>query len=118
MPEIKRVWLVVTPGNQKDLDWLWTDPAMKNATDADRLEQFCGALAEGGYDMDKFMRVVFGTPAAAWWKEKSKVYDDEASARKDAEKRLAKAKKAYEGRKTASRVVDRYHAAERSHEGR
>lgn len=108
MPEIKKVWLVSTPSNQTNMDWLWTDPAMKNATDEDRLAQFCGALQEGGYDMDYFMRVVFGTPANVWWREKSKVYDDAASARKDAEKRLAQAKKSYEGRKTASRVVDRF----------
>ena len=107
MPEIKKVWLVTTPSEyHADMNWVFEDYKEKD----DQLAQFCGALKEGGYDMDKFMRIAFGTTAATWWKEKSKVYDDEASARKDAEKRLEAARKKYESRKTATRVVARFKA--------
>ena len=107
MPEIKKVWLVTTPsGYHANMDWVFED----YKEEASQLAQFCGALQEGGYDMDKFMRVVYGTPAATWWKEKSKVYDDEASARKDAEKRLEAARKKYESRKTATRIAERFKA--------
>lgn len=109
MAEIKKFWIVSTPSGQKDLDWLWTDPAVRD--DEDRLAQFCGGLGEGGYDLDKFLRVMQGTVLMGGrklWEEKTKIFDDEASARKEAEKRLAQAKKSYEGRKTASRVVDRF----------
>lgn len=109
MPEIKRFWIVSTPiGN---LDWLWTDDSVQD--DEHRLAHFCGGLGEGGYDLDKFFRVMQGTVLTGpktLWAEKTKIYDDEASARKEAEKRMAKAKKAYESRKTASRVVDRFKA--------
>jgi hypothetical protein len=115
MAEIKKLWLVLdAPKATGSLDYLWEDSAIQD--EEHRLAHFCGALSEGGYDVDQFVRVYWGGQQRTL-KENPKVYDDEASARKDAEKRLAKARTAYEKRsgktapKTASlieRVITRF----------
>lgn len=98
MPEIKKVW-VVRDADASNLD----DPAI---TDEEHLlQQFMWEM-----DIHKFVRVIMGSPGNTWEAEHSKVYDDEASARKDAEKRLVKLRK---GKKTGglnlvARVVDRF----------
>lgn len=105
MAEVKKLWLVLdAPKADGNLDYLWEDPAMNG--EEHRLAHFCGALPEGGYDIDQFVRVYWGGQQRTL-KENPKVYDDAASARKDAEKRLDKARKAYEGRsgKTAPRTA-------------
>jgi hypothetical protein len=48
-----------------------------------------------------------------WEKEHSKVYDDAASARADAEKRMAKARKAYEAEKGDAAVPGKKASVER-----
>ena len=87
MPEVKKLWIVIDVPE----DWnIFTDPAIHN--EEHRLLHYCGALDEGGYSLDKFLRVFSGTGWEQWDKENPKVYDDGGSARKDAEKRLAKDK--------------------------
>jgi hypothetical protein len=97
LAEIKRVW-VVRDAAVSDLD----DPAIQN--EAHLLEQFMWEM-----DIDKFVRVVSGTPGDKWREEHSKVYDDEASARKDAVKRLGKLRKLH-GKSAAERVAARYNS--------
>lgn len=109
MAEIKKVWLV-TDYVGDDPNDLFTDPAIKD--EEHRLMQLCGALDEGGYDQDKLFRIVWGTgDAARFFKENPVIHDSADSARKDAEKRMAKYRKKYEakGKKTAAeRVVERF----------
>jgi hypothetical protein len=116
MAEIKKLWLVVDAptGEDNTLDYLWEDKAIHD--EEHRLAHYCGALPEGGYDIYQFIRVWTG--GVEYRKsDNPKVYDDAASAKKDAEKRLAKARAAYEKRtgktapKTASmteRVITRF----------
>lgn len=97
MAEINKFWVV----NNYSGDDLFTDSAIKD--DAHRLAHFCGALEDGGWSLHKMIRVYNGTGQSTWEKEKSKVYDNEADARKDAEARLKKARAKFEkGSKTAS----------------
>lgn len=101
MPEIKKFWPVSDVPESWDL---FTDPQFKD--DEHRLAHFCGALDEGGYSIDKLVRIYTGTGPDLWEKEKTKVYDNAADARKDAEARLKKARAKFEKKqKTASDPV-------------
>lgn len=116
MAEIKLLWIVKNVIKvDGSLDWLFEDPAVVD--DDHRLAHYCGALDEGGYDIDKFVRIYWGGKGHLTWdKEKSKLYADEASARADAQKRFKRDKTAYERRKkqpdaaktAAARVAARY----------
>jgi len=115
MAEIKKLWLVSdAPKVDGTLDYLWEDPSIQD--EDHRLAHFCGALQEGGYSVDQFAMVYAGGGKRVL-SEHPKVYDDAASAKKDAEKRLDAARKQYEKRsvkttpRTASlldRVVSRF----------
>lgn len=116
MAEIKKFWIVSDPVKIDGSYSHYWDATIQD--DEHRLAQICGALPEGGYDVDMFVRVYMGTwhlGRGRWDKEHSKVYSDAASARADAEKRMAKATKAYEnekGSKTASsKVASRFKKA-------
>lgn len=85
MPELKRIWLV-RDAEPSVLD----DDSIQN--EEHRLAQFSQPK---GHDIDQFVRIITGTPGRTWWEENTKVYTDGASARKDAEKRLAKMRKRY-----------------------
>lgn len=114
MAEIKKFWIVSDPQRvDGSFAWLWEDPSIQD--EEHRLAQIAGALPEGGYDIDQLVRIYMGTwhlGRNRWDKEHTKIYDDASSARADAEKRMAKAKKIYErekGTKTASeRVLARF----------
>ena len=107
MAEIKRLWIVATPPADQLVD-MWTDPAYQD--DDHRIMHFCGALAESdGYSIDQFVRVYWGGKGHLTWdKERSKLYSDEASAKKDATARFEKAKRKYAPKTAASRVAARY----------
>jgi hypothetical protein len=118
MAEIKKFWIVSDPVRiDGSYAHYWEDPSIQD--EEHRLAQIAGALTEGGYDVDTFVRVYMGTwhlGKGRWEKEHSKVYDDATSARADAEKRMAKARKIYEREKgdaavpgkQASRLVARF----------
>lgn len=91
---IDRLWVVITPSHEM-LSEMWTDPAYTD--DEVRLAHFCGALAEpDGYDIDTFVRVYWGGSGHLTWdQEESKLYHDEAPARRDAVSRFEKAKRLY-----------------------
>lgn len=103
MAELKKLWLVSDLPKGMTVEELFEDDAIQD--DEHRLQHFCGALGDDGpYSFDKLLRVVFGTPGgiAGVFAENPKLYGDEASARADADKRFAKARKAYERTKHAS----------------
>lgn len=83
MPEVKKLWIVTDQPSS-----VLTDPAIK--TEEHLLLQFCGALDEGGYSMDKFLRIYEGTGHETWKKENTKVYTEATGAEEDAKKRLNK----------------------------
>jgi hypothetical protein len=96
MAEIKKIWLVHDyPG--MDVNDLFTDPAIRD--EEHRLQQLMGDPS--GYSPDTLFRIVFGTGIHKFFAENPKLYDDAASARKDAESRVAKARAKYERTKTA-----------------
>lgn len=101
MAEIKKLWIVSDPMKiDGSYAHYWEDSAIQDHEH--RLMQICGALDEGGYDIDTFVRIYEGTRhggAGRWDKEHTKVYDNASEARQDAEKRMAKARKAYEREK-------------------
>lgn len=103
MAEIKQVW-VVRDGAESDLD----DPAIKSwpgDLEENILSQFLYKA-----DINEFVRIVMGS-GNDWWDEHHKVYDDEASARRDAEARLKRLRAKVERRKSktaAERVADRF----------
>jgi len=107
MAEIKKFFIVSDPMKiDGSYAHYWEDPAIQSQEH--RLIQICGALDEGGYDVDTFVRVYMGTwhrGKGQWDKEHSKVYDSAADARADAEKRMAKARKAYEAEKGDAAVA-------------
>ena len=113
MPEIKKFWPVHDApeyAGSNGSDYLWTDPDIKS--EEHRLAHFSSALEEGGHSLHKMIRIYNGTGQDTWEKENTKVYDDAASARKDAEKRMAKAHQRFERRhpdaKVAQQVVSRF----------
>ncbi len=124
MAEIKKFWIVSDPMKiDGSYAHYWEDPAILDQEH--RLAQIAGALTEGGYDVDTFVRVYMGTwhkNKNAWAKEHTKVYDDAASARTDAEKRMTKARKAYEQEKgdaavpgkqaSVTRLIERFRNGE------
>lgn len=120
MAEIKKFWVVFDPMKiDGSYAHYWEDPAIQDQEH--RLMQIAGALSEGGYDIHTLVSIYRGGEGHKKWdKEHAKVYDDAASARADAEKRMAKARKAYEREKgdaavagkmaSVSRLVERYRA--------
>lgn len=103
MAEVRKLWIVRNASSG-----ILDDSSL---TEGDRLLQFCAALDEGGYSMEKFLRIYEGTGSEVWKSESTKVYDDAVSARRDAEKRLAKLKE--KQAKTAARILRQYLAAQR-----
>jgi len=108
MAELKRVW-IIRDYNLKPED-LFTDPAHKD--DEDRLRDL--GWDEDGVSVDSLVNIIIGgftINPRGWQQEKTKLYTDAASARKDAEKRLAKLRAKYEARKgktAAERIADRF----------
>ena len=109
MAEIDKFWIVSDPMKiDGSYAHYWEDPAIHD--EEHRLAQIAGALSEGGYDVDTFVRIYMGTwhrGKNVWDKEHTKVYSDAGSARADAEKRMAKAKKVYEREKGAGKQAAR-----------
>ena len=93
MAAIERFFIVSTVRVDNSTDWLFEDPAISN--EGQRLAQFCGALDEGGYSVDRFVSIYLGTPKGKWAEEQTKVYDNAAEAKRDAGQRVAKARKSY-----------------------
>lgn len=103
MAEIKKLWIThdfrgdmgsLLETTKGDHEWL--------------LGHFCAGLDEGGLSFQKFMDIAFGTGAVNFAKEKTRAWDNEADARKDAEKRLAKAQKKHEakgGKEASDNVI-------------
>jgi hypothetical protein len=93
MPEIKKFWPVhnaPTYSGSDGTNYLWTDETIKD--DEHRLAHFCGAFEEGGFTIHHMIRIYNGTGQGRWEKENTKVYDNAADAKKDAEARFKKAK--------------------------
>lgn len=97
MSEIKKFWVVQNVPDSWDL---FTDPSYQD--DNHRLLHFCGALDEGGYSLHHMIRIYNGTGQDRWEKENTKVYDNEAEARKDAEARFKKARARFEKQQKAA----------------
>lgn len=89
MAEIKKFWMV---RDMLKLEHLFEDPILK--TDAERVGQLMGD--QEGMSIHKIVRIYMGTGQDLWEKENTKLYDDAASAKKDAEARLKKARAKYE----------------------
>lgn len=93
MAEIKNFWTVSDyPGGS---DELFTDPELKDRKEA-QLAHMSAGLDSGGISLHRLIRIYNGTGQDRWEKEKTKVYDNEAEARKDAEARLAKVRAKFE----------------------
>ncbi len=95
MAELKTVWMVRDLGKNYDLfspDFWPGRPEVPQ--DEEVLLAQVGYVAEG-YSIDEFTRIVMGT-GKEWWTENTKVYDDAASAKKDALNRLNKLHKRHE----------------------
>lgn len=97
MAELRKLWIVVD-----------ADESVLDYPEDHVLAHFCGALDEGGYSLDKFLRIYSGTGHSTWEKENTRVYDDEASARKDAEKRLSKLRSKSKKKTASTRLVERF----------
>ncbi len=97
--EVTRFWVVNDPMKiDGSYSHYWEDPAIHD--EEHRLMQICAGLDEGGYSVDRFVNIYIGMSQGSQWKKtRAKVYVDEASARADAVKRMAAAKKAYEREK-------------------
>lgn len=93
MAEIKKIWLTH--------DYHGDAEEVLNADEDTQIGYFSVGIGEGGRDLQKLADFMFGTGAARFAKEKAKIFDDEASAVKDAKSRLAKWLKR-NGGKTAS----------------
>lgn len=102
MAEIKKLWKVQDAA-ESNLD----DPAIKSwpgDLEENILSQFMAEVT-----VDELVRIVRGSPGSIWWDENTKLYDDEGSARRDAEARLRKLRKKVERQKSAAeRVVERF----------
>ena len=101
MAELKKLWICYAPTKiDGSFEHLFGDPSITKIQDEEHRIAQIGPSPEG-MTVHAFVRVYMGTGQDRWEKEKTKVYDDYASAKKDAEGRLAKAKKQYEAEKKA-----------------
>lgn len=99
MAEIKKVWMVREPNkNEFDIfDPSYWEPRPVPTDEDELLGQF--DYAEDGISVDTLVDIIVGTSLTGkglWWKENTKIYDDAASAKKDAKKRLEAARKRHE----------------------
>lgn len=126
MAEIDRFWICHDPMKiDNSYAWLWEDPAIKD--DEIRLAQL-GPAPDVSWSIHGLVRIY--RSQSEWEKERTKLYGNFADAKKDAEKRLAKARKHYEKElaqrggkaKTASSVeqsvVERFKAANTNNQSR
>lgn len=99
MAEIKNFWICHDPVKvDGSYDHLFEDPAI--TSEEVRIAQL-GPDSEG-MSIHRLVRVYVGTGQDTWEREKTKVYEDFASAKADAEKRIAKLRKQYDKKKQAS----------------
>lgn len=105
MAEITKFWMIHSfYGGSHPVEGLFEDKAIKD--DEHRLAQF--GYEDEGMDIHRLVSIYDGTPKGAWQKEKTKLYDNAADAKKDAEKRLNAARKKYEKMKKSASEVDEF----------
>lgn len=114
MAEIKKFYICRDPEKiDGSFDHYFEDPAIKD--EEHRLQQIMSESE--GRSIHGLVRVYMGTGQDRWEKEHTKVYDDFASARADAVKRMAKVEKQYKAKKktasdpVASKVAARFKSA-------
>lgn len=100
MAEIKKFWTVADIKVDGSFDYLFTDPAI--TSEDVRIAQLMAGYGEGGISIHALVRIYDGTGQDRWVKEKTRIYDNEPEAKKDAEAVIKKARAKFEKAKKAA----------------